>query len=85
MVKRVFVSVVMVLMLGLGIPALGGEVTLLKSVDDLLAMTDAEAITFAIKAAPTLDFLNGARFYRYTRDGGLRLLKGGDGPWNFVA
>ena len=57
-----------------------------KSTDDLLAMTDADAILFAAKAAPTAAFLDGARFYRLEGDRrSLRLIKDGSGPWNFVA
>lgn len=79
MVKKVLVGIAMFGVLGLGMPVFAGEVALPKTPEDLLAMTDA------IRAAPTLDFLNGARLYRYTKDGGLKLLKDGDGPWNFIA
>lgn len=71
--------------------ALGGmahaaSAALPKSADDLLAMTDAEAILFAAKAAPSPAFLEGARFYRLAPDRrSLRLIKDGPGPWNFVA
>jgi hypothetical protein len=70
---------------------LGGVVhatgdALLKSTDDLLAMTDADAILFAAKAAPSPAFLEGARVYRLAPDRrSLRLIKDGPGPWNFVA
>ena len=62
------------------------EAKLPKSVADLLAMTDVEAILFAAKAAPAPAFLEGARFYRLAPDSrSLRLIKDGPGPWNFVA
>ena len=62
------------------------EAKLPKSVADLLAMTDAEAVLFAAKAAPALAFLDGAHFYRLAPDSrSLRLIKDGPGPWNFVA
>lgn len=45
-------------------------------------MTDAEAILFAAKAAPSPAFLDGARCYRLAPDRrSLRLIKDGPGPW----
>ena len=68
-----------------------------RTVDDLLAMTDEEAIAFAEKASPNKELAASARawpntelpararVWRYTAAGGLKLARAGEGPWNLIA
>lgn len=84
--KKILAGVIPVVLLALAGAGEAASGALPKSPDELLAMTDAEAILFAAKAAPSPVFLEGARFYRLAPDRrSLRLIKDGPGPWNFVA
>lgn len=85
MMKKTLVGIAVVGVLGLCMTVAAGEVAPPKTPEDLLAMTDAEAVAFAVMAAPTMDFAKGARFYRVNEKGELKLLKDGTGPWNFIA
>lgn len=56
-----------------------------RTVGDLLAMTDKEVIAFAEKASPNKEFATRASVWRYIADGGLKLVREGEGPWNLIA
>lgn len=55
------------------------------SVEDLLLMSDAEAIAYAEQASPDPALAGGARVWRYAGHKQLELVRQGEGPWNLVA
>ncbi len=79
LVSKVAGALVLALLLVVPIPVAGTELS--QRVDDLLAMTDEEAIAFAEKASPNTELAARARVSRYTEGGGLRLVRDGDAPW----
>lgn len=73
------------LILALLVVVSAGALAMPRSVDDLLAMTDEEAIAFAANASPNADLAARARVWRYAAGGELKLVREGEGPWHLIA